>query len=273
MRGGLDYTLDGARPPFGTQIDWGHPSADRLRHAFLFNDGGGPPVNSAGYVVTMPTLAAGATWARDSINYDGGTTAYVDTGTQSDLNVEMTVLVEFNIDSTASTRALFGDNQSNGTEKCGTAYVESTKLTFWQSSGSGTSVKVLTGAVTITAGTRYRAVITRSGANGAWTVTSYLRTEDGGAVQDATGTTATTINLTSIGSMRVGSPGAFAGSNFDGVIPLFCLWTRAMSPAEAFALLDDPYQLWAREELPSNFKASAAAAGNRRRRVLICGGH
>lgn len=247
------------RPLHGTLIDWSHPSTDRLRHAFLLNDGGGIPLNSTGYWAEFPSIGAGRTWTGagwdgNVQDHDGSTTAYLDLGAQADLTGDFAVVARVRTDTTTGLHTVFGSNKSDGSERiAGSLYVENDattgsvpKFVYWRSDVATAVV----GATTVAIGQWYTVGVVLSGT----TATIYL---DGKI--DGSGTVAGAITATA-GNFRVGFAGAYTGAAWDGQIALFCLWTRPQPPDEALSLSVDPYQVWVRDEQPVVAGATAPAA-------------
>lgn len=233
------------KPPFGTPLDYNHPSTLGLRWALPFNEGRGAtlynPLRHVTTTLSYPTLGATATWMGPGLDFGATTTSLVDLGAQADLVNDFTVLMRVKTDTVAGLRTFFGMNSSGGAERVtGSLYLESAKVSYWEGSGND---HVLVGVQTLAVNTWYTVGFARQATGGspAWNLTSYVN-----GTQEETATNNRTPSTASAGNLRVGFAGSYTGAPWDGLIDWFFLWTRALSLTEIQQIQAAPFDLYYR---------------------------
>lgn len=240
------------KPNVGVPLNKHDPLTRGLRYAFDFNEGGG------GYSVGLPNMAlpvvtstiptdgtigsaTNVTWHPGRyLTWASSTTSYIDCGANDDTTAEVTWIARVRPTTLTGLLTLFGQNKTDGTESIDSVYLESSKLSWWVGTGSGTSTQFINGTATLSANTWYRFVGRRSGAAGAWTYTTWINEE-----QDDTASTATNpLVQSSDGTFRIGFAGAYTGAPFVGDYDYFFLWDRALIDADLLSISRNPWKIF-----------------------------
>lgn len=238
------------KPPLGATVDASHPLAKGLVGLWAFNEGNGRATRNLALQAkdgTNGVLTSGPVWQPGrggaALRLAGGSTQFVACGGTSDylaMPGSMSCAVLFRPESVAVGAQALIDHSATGS--AGDYLLDVNRTAGRMSTVWGNAV-IATGSVQISAGKDHMAMMTRGGVSGSWRCTLYTD----GAI-DVTATTTTNPNAT------VGSSETLIGAHRNSTVPAYTLpytglieaaflWNRELSPGEAVAWADRPYDV------------------------------
>jgi hypothetical protein len=246
------YTI---KPPVGTQIHWGHPLAQGLRHCFAAAEGGGNKIVDIARNYGADGAGTVGSWVTSSMGvaYKGNNSAYFKAPTN--ITGAITHEIWF-IPNTTTNQGLMQlvDGTvppSSPSEWDRTLYTDgSGKPTFWV--WDGAAVQKIAGASALVASTLYQVVAVSTGAN----IFLYVN-----AAQVATAATVQSAAGAGPNYCTFGWATADDSSNYfnDGTLILGRTWDRGLSAKEVQDLYMRP---WGMFEGGDNPRVRAVSVSN-----------